>query len=119
MARRNTLRPKALCRDAFERAVAGNRVGPHGYTGRTLQPESQEKAPMQTDLPLALRPRQAAEALGISVRHLWQLTHDGVIPCIRVGCGSRKTVLYSADALRQWLSSSTSGGRQSVKECAR
>jgi excisionase family DNA binding protein len=43
---------------------------------------------------LALRPREAAKALGISPRLLWQLTHDGVIPCVRVGGGKRRTVLY-------------------------
>jgi excisionase family DNA binding protein len=41
---------------------------------------------------LALRPRDAAKALAISPRHLWQLTKDGHIPCVRVGTGKRKTV---------------------------
>ena len=41
--------------------------------------------------PLALRPREAAKALGISPRLLWQLTKDGHIPCVRVGSGKRKT----------------------------
>ena len=52
---------------------------------------------------LALRPREAAKALGISPRHLWQLTHDGQIPCVRVGNGQRKTVLYPVTALQSWL----------------
>ena len=52
---------------------------------------------------LALRPREAAKALGISPRLLWQLTHDGVIPCVRVGSGKRRTVLYSVTALEAWL----------------
>jgi hypothetical protein len=30
--------------------------------------------------PLALRPREAAKALGISPRLLWQLTKDGASP---------------------------------------
>ena len=48
-----------------------------------------------TDLssPLALRPREAAKALGISARHLWQLTNDGHIPCVRVGSARRGTEL--------------------------
>lgn len=64
-------------------------------------------------LELALRPRQAAWALGISPRLLWQLTHDGVIPCVRIGVGKRRVVLYSVTALENWLrqqSEATKGG---------
>jgi excisionase family DNA binding protein len=53
---------------------------------------------------LALRPREAAKALGISPRLLWQLTHDGVIPCVRVGSGKRRTVLYPIADIQAWLS---------------
>ena len=49
---------------------------------------------------LALRPRDAAKALGISPRLLWQLTHDGQIPFVKV----RRTVLYPTAALQAWLS---------------
>jgi excisionase family DNA binding protein len=52
---------------------------------------------------LALRPRHAAKALGISPRLLWQLTKDGHIPCVRVGNGKRRTVLYPLVALQAWL----------------
>jgi excisionase family DNA binding protein len=52
---------------------------------------------------LALRAKDAAKALGISARHLWQLTNDGHIPCVRVGSGRRKTVLYPTELLRSWL----------------
>jgi excisionase family DNA binding protein len=69
-----------------------------------------------TDLssPLALRPREAAKALGISARHLWQLTKDGHIPCVRVGSGTRKTVLYPVADLQAWLTrqAQTNGGEQ-------
>ena len=54
--------------------------------------------------PLALRPRSAAKALGISTRHLWQLTKDGHVPCVRVGSGKRQTVLYPVADLQAWLS---------------
>lgn len=54
--------------------------------------------------PLALRPRDAARALGISPRHLWQLTKDGQVPCVRVGSGKRQTVLYPIGDLQTWLS---------------
>ena len=53
---------------------------------------------------LALRPRDAAKALGISPRLLWQLTHDGHIPCVRVGGGKRRAVLYPIGDLKSWLS---------------
>jgi excisionase family DNA binding protein len=64
-----------------------------------------------TLVPLALRPRQAARALGISVRHLWQLTKDGVIPCVRVGSGKRKTVLYPVAELQCWLARQAAGAK--------
>lgn len=57
-------------------------------------------------LPLALRPREAAKSLSISLRHLYQLTVDNLIPCIKVGSGKRKTVLYPVADLQRWLSTS-------------
>jgi excisionase family DNA binding protein len=63
--------------------------------------------------PLALRPRDAAKALGVSPRHLWQLTKDGRVPCVRVGSGKRQTVLYPVADLRAWLSqAAANGGKQ-------
>ena len=59
--------------------------------------------PASVSSPLALRPREAAKALGISARLLWQLTKDGHIPCVRVGSGTRKTVLYPVADLQGWL----------------
>ena len=53
--------------------------------------------------PLALRPREAAKRLRISERLLWQLTHDGHIPCVRIGTGKRRSVLYPVSLLEQWL----------------
>jgi phage terminase Nu1 subunit (DNA packaging protein) len=52
---------------------------------------------------LAVRRRKAAALLDISVRHLDQLTKDGLLPCTRVGAGKRKTVLYSVAVLEAWL----------------
>jgi excisionase family DNA binding protein len=59
--------------------------------------------PTSISSPLALRPREAAKALGISPRLLWQLTKDGHIPCVRVGSGKRKSVLYPLAELQAWL----------------
>ena len=54
---------------------------------------------------LALRPREAAKALGISPRTLWGLTSPrGPIPCVRVGSGKRRAVLYPKADLEAWLS---------------
>jgi excisionase family DNA binding protein len=70
--------------------------------------------PASVSSPLALRPREAAKALGISARHLWQMSKDGHIPCVRVGSGTRKTVLYPVAELQAWLAqqaTKTAGGK--------
>lgn len=48
---------------------------------------------------LALRQRDAAAALGVCERTLWQWTKDGSIPHIR----RKGTILYPIDVLRRWL----------------
>jgi hypothetical protein len=68
-----------------------------------------------TDLPapLALRPREAAKALGISTRTLWQLTAPrGPIPCVRIGPGRRRSVLYPVVKLQAWLAGGSEGGSE-------
>ena len=65
-----------------------------------------------TSAPLALRPRDAAKALGISPRHLWGLTVPrGPIPAIRIGTGRRKITLYSVDELKAWLARQTQAAK--------
>lgn len=54
---------------------------------------------------LALRPKQAAAALGISERLLWSMTNRGEIPCVRIG----RAVVYGVDALRDWLAKQAKG----------
>jgi hypothetical protein len=49
--------------------------------------------------PLALRPRDAAIALGISERLLQDWSKNQDLPCIRIG----QVVLYPVDEIRQWL----------------
>ncbi|MBI1382102.1 MAG: helix-turn-helix domain-containing protein [Planctomycetaceae bacterium] len=48
-----------------------------------------------------MRPREAAQALGISERTLWSLTRDkrNGVPHLRVG----RAVLYPTAELRAWL----------------
>jgi excisionase family DNA binding protein len=48
---------------------------------------------------LSMRPREAAKALGISERLLWEWTDRGVVPHVRLG----KAILYPVDSLREWL----------------
>lgn len=56
--------------------------------------------------PLALRPREAAKALGISERTLWGLTAPrGAIPATKIG-GRGGCTLYSVSDLQEWLRTS-------------
>jgi predicted DNA-binding transcriptional regulator AlpA len=57
---------------------------------------------------LALRRREAAKALGVSERWLWQRSHPrGDIPCVRVG----GAVIYPVTELREWLSREASAAK--------
>lgn len=53
--------------------------------------------------PLSVRLRVAARMLGVSERTLWGWTRDRLVPCVRVGVGKRKTVLYPVAELQAWL----------------
>jgi hypothetical protein len=57
------------------------------------------------DVPrLTLRPCEAAQALGISLRTLWSYTAPrGPIPCLRLGNPRRPTVLYLVSELEAFL----------------
>lgn len=48
---------------------------------------------------LAMKPREAAKALGISERLLWEWTDRGIVPHVRLG----KRIVYPVDSLREWL----------------
>jgi excisionase family DNA binding protein len=48
---------------------------------------------------LSLRPREAARALGVSERWLWEQTKAGEIPCTKVG----RVTLYPREMLEDWL----------------
>jgi len=49
--------------------------------------------------PLALRPKDAAAALGISERTLWDWTHQYGLPHVQRG----RLVLYPVAGIRLWL----------------
>ena len=48
---------------------------------------------------LALRPREAARALGIGERLLWSMTNRGEIPHLRLG----RAIVYPVAELERWL----------------
>ena len=83
-------------------------------TDRTTAPGSAPAvASTTTHGALALRPREAAKALGISERMLWSLTAPrGTIPAVRIGT----CVLYPVTGLQAWLDrqaqGAPEGGRQ-------
>lgn len=54
-----------------------------------------------------LKRSEAAQALGISPRKLWELTASGDIRCVRIG----RSVRYDADDLRAWVQANKQGGR--------
>ena len=54
-----------------------------------------ERAP----LCLALRPKDAATALGVGERLLWSKTNAGEIPHLKLG----NATLHQVEALREWL----------------
>lgn len=50
-------------------------------------------------LPLAMRPKAAARAIGISERTLWTMTQRGEIPHARIG----QCVIYPTAPVLRWL----------------
>jgi excisionase family DNA binding protein len=66
-------------------------------------PAMTARAPEGAPPRMALRPIEAATALGISPRFLWDLTQRGEIPAVRIGSGKRRTVLYPVADLQAWL----------------
>jgi len=58
--------------------------------------------------PLALRPRDAAAALGISPSTLDRLTKAGKIPHVKIN----RLVLYRVESLRNWLMEREESGRE-------
>ncbi len=79
-------------------------------TDRTTAPGS---APAVASTALALRPREAAKALGISERMLWSLTAPrGTISAVRIGT----CVLYPVTGLQAWLDRQAQGAREGGRE---
>lgn len=68
----------------------------------TLHPK--KETPKEVER-LAVNAAEAAQMLGISERSLWAWTREGKIPSIKIG----RRVLYSVEALRQFVSRNSSG----------
>jgi predicted DNA-binding transcriptional regulator AlpA len=58
---------------------------------------------------LALRPKDAARALGIGESLLWTHTNCGTIPHVKIGTA----VLYPVAVLERWLTEQATGGKES------
>ena len=86
------------CSASFRRTLRLRICKPHGVAVDTV-----ENAEMLTrEKPTLLwTPRQAAEALAISPRKLWQMTKDGEIPHVRMGRSVRYDVVDLHDAVEQ------------------
>jgi excisionase family DNA binding protein len=52
-----------------------------------------------------MRPREAAEWLGISERTLWSLTHDGSLQAVRIG----RSIRYDSADLAAFVQSRKTG----------
>jgi len=74
------------------RAGYDSAIGSRRYTGN-------QSDQMLGDGRLALRPKEAAKALGIGERKLWELTNRRIIPHLKAG----RATLYPVAALRDWL----------------
>ena len=57
---------------------------------------------------LALRAKEAAKAIGIGERLLWEMTNRGEIPHLKVG----RCVLYPVRELQDWMAEQAKEGRR-------
>jgi len=53
--------------------------------------------------PLAVRPREAAKLLSVSVRTLNAYRRRGLIQAVKIGRGRRAVVLFEVDELKRFL----------------
>lgn len=82
------------CTEAGWRAPVGGHGGHHISAG------------CATISRLALRPKDAAKALGISERLLWDWSRQHGLPTVRVG----RVILFPIDAIKAWLNSRCTTG---------
>lgn len=53
--------------------------------------------------PLAVSVPKAAALLGISKNGAYEMAAAGILPCVRIGCGSRGRILVPMKGLRELL----------------
>jgi len=64
--------------------------------------------PSDSTLPLLLvDAREAARLLSVSPRTLWAMTHQGDLPCVRIG----RLVRYDVAGLTRWVADRQQGGK--------
>lgn len=74
---------------------------------RQVLPKASEQSKLPEMGPVGerlLRPKEAADLLGVSERSLWALAHSGQISCVRIG----RLVRYEPAALRDWIANAGS-----------
>jgi predicted DNA-binding transcriptional regulator AlpA len=72
----------------------------HGGSLAVIRVEQTSIVKQKAETPcLSMRPKEAAAALGISERLLWDWTKRQLVPHVRIG----GVVVYPTDALRDWL----------------
>jgi excisionase family DNA binding protein len=80
------------------RKVIAETVSHLGVTGLTLR-GAVEGNRTSAEMTLLLKPREAAKALSICNRLLWEVTNRGEIPHVRIG----RAVRYDPKDLRAWI----------------
>ncbi len=69
----------------------------------STEPTPVSDSPLPAQAPLALRPKAAATAIGISLRLLSTLTREKRIPFLRIN----RAVVYPVAELQRWLAQKT------------
>jgi excisionase family DNA binding protein len=87
---------KSVVREVFDEILQERRFQPHQATAH--------RKAIQEDERFLLRAKEAAKRLAISERHLFKLTNEGAIPCVRIG----RLVHYSTETIQRWIQESES-----------
>ena len=87
--------------------VAAERVTVERWTGESREVRNDVRSKkVETVEPLALAPRDAARAIGVSERTLWTYTRTHGVPHVRLG----RRILYPVRELTEWLASRAAAG---------
>jgi excisionase family DNA binding protein len=64
---------------------------------------------MKDESRLALRLNEAAKAIGVSARTLWEMARAGQVPHVRIPRGGKDLLLFPVAELQVWLRSEARG----------